>query len=102
MRANHKDALTETLKRCKTQFNLELASKDIFREILTVAHKHNERRAVLLGTDIQGNEVYGGGDEAVGIFLHRSSDDAVVKGEDTSTTIEISSTAPMYLYYTQP
>lgn len=29
----------------------------------------------------QGNEVYGGGDESVGIFLHRSGDDAIVKGE---------------------
>ena len=28
----------------------------------------------------QGNEVYGGGDKSVGIFLHRSSDNAVVKG----------------------
>ncbi|CAM9666932.1 unnamed protein product, partial [Laminaria digitata] len=34
------------------------------------------------GVSIQGNEVYGGGDESVGIFLHRSSDDAVVKGEE--------------------
>ena len=30
----------------------------------------------------QGNEVYGGGDDAVGIFLHRSSDNAIVKGEE--------------------
>ena len=29
----------------------------------------------------QGNEVYGGGEESVGIFLHRSSDDGIVKGE---------------------
>ena len=29
----------------------------------------------------QGNEVYGGGRSSAGIFLHRSSDDAVVKGE---------------------
>ena len=28
----------------------------------------------------QGNEVYGGGDESVGIFLHRSSDNAIVRG----------------------
>lgn len=32
-------------------------------------------------TDGQGNEVYGGGEESVGIFLHRSGDDAIVKGE---------------------
>lgn len=32
--------------------------------------------------NVQGNEVYKGGDESVGIFLHRSSDDAVVKGEE--------------------
>eukprot|EP00904_Undaria_pinnatifida_P005798 jgi/Undpi1/2348/HiC_scaffold_13.g05731.m1 len=31
------------------------------------------------GVSIQGNEVYGGGDSSVGIFLHRSSDDAIVK-----------------------
>lgn len=30
----------------------------------------------------QGNEVYGGDDESVGIFLHRSSDNAIVKGEE--------------------
>ena len=29
----------------------------------------------------QGNEVYGGSDVSAGIFLHRSSDDAIVKGE---------------------
>lgn len=28
----------------------------------------------------QGNEVYGGASSSAGIFLHRSSDDAVVKG----------------------
>ena len=26
--------------------------------------------------------MYGGGDDAVGIFLHRSSDNAIVKGEE--------------------
>ena len=31
--------------------------------------------------EIYDNEVYDGGDEAVGIFLHRSSDDALVHGE---------------------
>ena len=31
--------------------------------------------------DIQGNEVYGGAATSAGIFLHRSSDDAVVVGE---------------------
>ena len=30
-------------------------------------------------TDSQGNEVYGG--DTAGIFLHRSSDDATVRGE---------------------
>lgn len=35
-----------------------------------------------LRADGQGNEVYGGGDESVGIFLHRSTDNAVVKGEE--------------------
>ncbi|CAM9170055.1 unnamed protein product, partial [Laminaria digitata] len=28
----------------------------------------------------QGNEVYGGAEQSVGIFLHRSGDDAIVKG----------------------
>ncbi|CAM9714410.1 unnamed protein product, partial [Laminaria digitata] len=28
----------------------------------------------------QGNEVYGGAEQSVGIFLHRSSDNAAVKG----------------------
>eukprot|EP00904_Undaria_pinnatifida_P005807 jgi/Undpi1/2356/HiC_scaffold_13.g05739.m1 len=32
------------------------------------------------GVSIQGNEVYGGAETSAGIFLHRSSDDAVVKG----------------------
>nr|BDX99461.1 mannuronan C5-epimerase [Cladosiphon okamuranus] len=32
------------------------------------------------GVSIQGNEVYGGGETSAGIFLHRSSDDATVKG----------------------
>eukprot|EP00904_Undaria_pinnatifida_P009115 jgi/Undpi1/5333/HiC_scaffold_2.g00614.m1 len=32
------------------------------------------------GVSIQGNEVYGGASTSAGIFLHRSSDDAVVKG----------------------
>ncbi|CAM9348065.1 unnamed protein product, partial [Laminaria digitata] len=32
------------------------------------------------GVSIQGNEVYGGAEKSVGIFLHRSSDDAVVRG----------------------
>eukprot|EP00752_Nemacystus_decipiens_P007155 g6407.t1 len=32
------------------------------------------------GVSIQGNEVYGGGETSCGIFLHRSSDDAIVKG----------------------
>ncbi|CAN0356799.1 unnamed protein product, partial [Scytosiphon promiscuus] len=32
------------------------------------------------GVSIQGNEVYGGASSSAGIFLHRSSDDAVVKG----------------------
>ncbi|CAN0405115.1 unnamed protein product, partial [Hapterophycus canaliculatus] len=32
------------------------------------------------GVPIQGNEVYGGGETSAGIFLHRSSDDAIVKG----------------------
>ena len=30
----------------------------------------------------QGNEVYGGAETSAGIFLHRSSDDAIVKGEE--------------------
>ena len=30
--------------------------------------------------DEKGNEVYGGGVKSAGIFLHRSGDDAVVKG----------------------
>ena len=30
----------------------------------------------------QGNEVYGGGEKSAGIFLHRSGDDATVKGEE--------------------
>ena len=30
----------------------------------------------------QGNEVYGGGETSAGIFLHRSSDDAIVIGEE--------------------
>ena len=33
----------------------------------------------VLPFDVQGNEVYGG--STVGIFLHRSSDDTVVKGK---------------------
>ena len=33
---------------------------------------------------VQGNEVYGGAEKSVGIFLHRSGDDAVVKGEESS------------------
>ena len=37
---------------------------------------------LLFCVDCQGNEVYGGGDESVGIFLHRSTDDAIVKGEE--------------------
>ncbi|CAN0159350.1 unnamed protein product [Scytosiphon promiscuus] len=32
------------------------------------------------GVSIQGNEVYGGAETSAGIFLHRSSDDAIVKG----------------------
>eukprot|EP00904_Undaria_pinnatifida_P009109 jgi/Undpi1/5328/HiC_scaffold_2.g00609.m1 len=32
------------------------------------------------GVSIQGNEVYGGASSSAGIFLHRSSDDAIVKG----------------------
>lgn len=32
--------------------------------------------------EIYDNEVYDGGDEAVGIFLHRSTDDAVVYSEN--------------------
>eukprot|EP00904_Undaria_pinnatifida_P005796 jgi/Undpi1/2346/HiC_scaffold_13.g05729.m1 len=32
------------------------------------------------GVSIQGNEVYGGGEKSAGIFLHRSGDDAIVKG----------------------
>ena len=32
----------------------------------------------------QGNEVYGGASSSAGIFLHRSSDDAVVKGGQLS------------------
>ena len=36
------------------------------------------RPLVLNGT--QGNEVYGGASSSAGIFLHRSNDDAVVKG----------------------
>ena len=48
---------------------------------------HDSKQAsyfVSLCTDGQGNEVYGGSDGSVGIFLHRSSDDAVVRGEKTS------------------
>ena len=30
---------------------------------------------------IQGNEVYGGGETSAGLFLHRSSDDAIIKSE---------------------
>ena len=35
-------------------------------------------------TDSQGNEVYGGAETSAGIFLHRSSDDAIVKGDQLS------------------
>lgn len=35
--------------------------------------------------DCQGNEVYGGGEKSAGIFLHRSGDDAIVKGEPILT-----------------
>eukprot|EP00904_Undaria_pinnatifida_P005816 jgi/Undpi1/2364/HiC_scaffold_13.g05747.m1 len=31
------------------------------------------------GISIQGNEVYGGGETSAGLFLHRSSDDAIIK-----------------------
>ena len=41
------------------------------------------RPLVLNGT--QGNEVYGGASSSAGIFLHRSSDDAVVKGGNLRT-----------------
>ncbi|CAM9144267.1 unnamed protein product [Laminaria digitata] len=34
------------------------------------------------GVSIQGNEVYGGASSSAGIFLDRSSDDAVAKGEN--------------------
>ena len=33
---------------------------------------------------IQGNEVYDGSEFSAGIFLHRSSDDAIVKGRQPS------------------
>lgn len=36
------------------------------------------------GADGQGNEVYGGAEKSVGIFLHRSGDDAIVKGDQKS------------------
>ena len=29
----------------------------------------------------QGNEIYGGASRSAGIFLHRSSDDGIVKGK---------------------
>ena len=48
---------------------------------------HDAHCTLPLGADGQGNEVYGGRDDAVGIFLHRSSDDAVVKG--TMDSIEM-------------
>lgn len=38
----------------------------------------------LIRTDIQGNEVYGGSSNSAGIFLHRSSNNAIVKGEAPS------------------
>lgn len=38
--------------------------------------------------EIYGDEVYDGRDEAVGIFLHRSTDDAVVYGEDIHENID--------------
>ena len=40
------------------------------------------------GVSIQGNEVYGGAETSAGIFLHRSSDDAVVKGEHLLTGVD--------------
>ena len=37
----------------------------------------------------QGNEVYGGAEKSVGIFLHRSGDDAVVKGDKLSYSTQL-------------
>lgn len=37
--------------------------------------------------EIYDNEVYDGGDEAVGIFLHRSTDDAVVYSKNKHTCL---------------
>ena len=48
----------------------------------TVHGSHDTNFFFSFGVDGQGNEVYGGGDGSVGIFLHRSSDDAVVKGDE--------------------
>ena len=54
---------------------------------------HNLQYALLFRAYGQRNEVYGGAEKSVGIFLHRSGDDAVVKGDKLSYSRQMSHNA---------